>query len=1691
MPPEPLPWDRKDFFKERKHERSESLGSVARWRDSSHHRDFNRWGSAEFRRPPGHGKQGGWHLFSEESGHGYAISRSSSDKMLEDDSRPSFSRGDGKYGRSSRENRGGPFGQRDWRGHSWEPSNGSISFPRRQQDVNNDHRSIDDALAYSPHPHSDFGNAWDQHHLKDQHDKMGGVNDFGAGPRCDRENSLGDWKPLKWTRSGSLSSRGSGFSHSSSSRSMGGADSHEAKAELLPKSVAVNESHSGEAAACATSSVPSEDTTSRKKPRLGWGEGLAKYEKKKVEVPEASANKDGPVLSTSNTEPCNLLSPSLVDKSPKVIGFSECASPATPSSVACSSSPGMDDKLFGKTANVDNDVSNLTGSPAPVSENHCARFSFNLEKFDIDSLNNLGSSIIELVQSDDPTSLDSGPMRSNAINKLLIWKADISKVLEMTESEIDLLENELKSLKSESGETCPCSCPVALGSQMVGGDEKYGEEHVGVSDQVIRPLPLKVVDDPNTEKMPLSTNLHSIHENGKEEDIDSPGTATSKFVEPLPLIKAVSCDTRGYDNFSRDLDAVQSTAVKCLVPCTTRKEASVSTFVDGNTSMALKDSMDILYKTIISSNKESANRASEVFDKLLPKDCCKIEKMEASSDTCTHTFIMEKFAEKKRFARFKERVIALKFRALHHLWKEDMRLLSIRKCRPKSHKKNELSVRSTCNGIQKNRLSIRSRFPFPAGNQLSLVPTSEIINFTSKLLSESQVKVQSNTLKMPALILDEKEKMISKFVSSNGLVEDPLAIEKERAMINPWTPEEREVFLEKFAAFGKDFRKIASFLDHKTAADCVEFYYKNHKSDCFEKIKKQDGCKLGKSYSAKTDLIASGKKWNRELSASSLDILSAASLMADGIAGNKKLRTGSSLLGGYGEVKTSRGEDFIEKSSSFDILGDERETAAAADVLAGICGSLSSEAMSSCITSSVDPVEGNRDRKFLKVNPLCKPPMTPDVTQDVDDETCSDESCGEMDPTDWTDDEKTAFLQAVSSFGKDFAKIARCVGTRSQEQCKVFFSKGRKCLGLDLMRPIPENVGSPVNDDANGGESDTDDACVVETGSVVGTDKSGTKTDEDLPLYGTNTYHDESHPVEARNLSAELNESKEIIGTEVDLEDANVTSGAYQINIDSEQGCDGSEVFLCVSNKSGSVGEQAGIIMSDSTEVGKDKANKLGGAATELISAPDSSEPCESNSVAEDRMVVSEVSSGGLGNELERYRVSATLCVDDRDNKYEADSGVIVDLKSSVHDLSTMVNSSLSSLGTSCSGLSFCSENKHVPLGKPHVSALSMDDLLATSNSLLQNTVAVDVQCEKTASQDQMSSTCDIQGGRDMHCQNSISNAGHQLPITGNLSDHVDAVSILQGYPFQVPLKKEMNGDMNCSSSATELPFLPHKIEQDDDHIKTFQSSDSDKTSRNGDVKLFGKILTNPSTTQKPNVGAKGSEENGTHHPKLSSKSSNLKFTGHHSADGNLKILKFDHNDYVGLENVLENVPMRSYGYWDGNRIQTGLSTLPDSAILLAKYPAAFSNYPTSSAKLEQPSLQTYSKNNERLLNGAPTLTTTRDINGSNAVIDYQVFRRDGPKVQPFMVDVKHCQDVFSEMQRRNGFEAISSLQQQSRGVMGMNGVGRPGILVGGSCSGVSDPVAAIKMHYSNSDKYGGQNGSIAREDESWGGKGD
>jgi hypothetical protein len=128
-------------------------------------------------------------------------------------------------------------------------------------------------------------------------------------------------------------------------------------------------------------------------------------------------------------------------------------------------------------------------------------------------------------------------------------------------------------------------------------------------------------------------------------------------------------------------------------------------------------------------------------------------------------------------------------------------------------------------------------FSFTAGN-LSTFPTTEISDVANKMFTEFQFKRCRNYLKMPALIIDEKEKGSASFVSKNGLIEDPVSVEKERSVINPWTHEEKEVFMQMLASFGKNFSKISNFLQHKTTADCVEFYYKHHKSDSFREVKK-------------------------------------------------------------------------------------------------------------------------------------------------------------------------------------------------------------------------------------------------------------------------------------------------------------------------------------------------------------------------------------------------------------------------------------------------------------------------------------------------------------------------------------------------------------------------------------------------------------------------------------------------------------------------------------------------------------------------------------------------------------------------------------------------------------------------------------------------------------------------------------
>lgn len=159
--------------------------------------------------------------------------------------------------------------------------------------------------------------------FNDQNKNAGDSVDDGlrAGLRYDRErdHSLGsfDWKSRKWSRS----------VNSSSSLKVSVHGSDERKRERL--SPIGKEMLAGSPAA---SPLPLDEGLPHRKQRLGWGQGLAKYEKNKFEDPE-----DGKNVSVHCSSSAKFI---LSDSSPKITALPGSVSPVTLSPATCSSFQG-------------------------------------------------------------------------------------------------------------------------------------------------------------------------------------------------------------------------------------------------------------------------------------------------------------------------------------------------------------------------------------------------------------------------------------------------------------------------------------------------------------------------------------------------------------------------------------------------------------------------------------------------------------------------------------------------------------------------------------------------------------------------------------------------------------------------------------------------------------------------------------------------------------------------------------------------------------------------------------------------------------------------------------------------------------------------------------------------------------------------------------------------------------------------------------------------------------------------------------------------------------------------------------------------------------------------------------------------------------------------------------------------------
>lgn len=964
------------------------------------------------------------------------------------------------------------------------------------------------------------------------------------------------------------------------------------------------------------------------------------------------------------------------------------------------------------------------------------------------------------------------------------------------------------------------------------------------------------------------------------------------------------------------------------------------------------------------------------------------------------------------------------------------------------------------------------------------------MNFTSKLLSDAQMKLCRNNLKMPTLLLDDKERKYNKFVTQNGLIKDPPSFEKERAMINPWSQDEKDIFMEMLARYGKDFTKISSSLNHKTTADCIEFYYKNHKSESFKEVKKwldlrkqQQQCLPANTY-----LVASGKKWNHEMNASSLDMLGAASAVVahDHCSSKSEKYAGSAVYGTCNDMKVSYGSSYLEGENSVDVSGQERDFVAA-DVLAGICGALSSETMSSCVTSFIHPAE--------RINRITMDQLlTPEVTQNLDEEeACSDEGC-ELGSADWTDEEKSIFIQALGTYDKDFTKISSCMKTRSREQCKIFFSKARKCLGLDVIRQGTVLGGTPLSD-ANGGRSDTDDACVAEMDSAICSTQSCSKVDVDVSQSVENTNYEGIAHAAGNPFHAETDRSNE--------QDGDVFPGPNLVGGDEK--VNNKKVSIFHDDKLASQGDN----LRSNTRPKESIAAGLGCAeAIQLCEVADSADR-ETIVGGSTNVVSRNVSILTIGKtepvveaclEVESTKSTAsTVCNVDTTGGSPAEAlKVVVKTEASLPSKVGLSNKKLTNINLTANGkgLLCCGPDSNASaaalfsgtvanvchlafdpryqqqiqldlqqrkLKQPQAILLNQENVHPVPlNSLLPDPSSI---CFGGTLNVSSETTLNFEQGNKWH-QNLVKRGIYQQYMPRKLSvNQVDRnMHILRGYPLQA-LSQDMTREVDLT--AGEKPSLldaeckknvvpqSNQFFMSDKHWNKNNlppsnsgiicSSRSENQSeaeirnciknasseieehRTGDVKLFGKILSH--TSPLPQSSSSSHESNPRTSPELDG-----------SSTTNCASIRRDNNRLVpnpGSGQVgLEALPVRTYGFWDGKRIQTGFSSLPETASMLAKYQGSLTGVSLYSAKDGMPS-------------------------GNGVLTDYEQ-----SYVPHLSSNGKRVENV-SELQKRNGgIEMVSGFQQQGRvaplGAKNMMG----GRILVGSGGGVSDPVAALKMHY-------------------------
>ncbi|XP_005403065.1 PREDICTED: nuclear receptor corepressor 2 isoform X4 [Chinchilla lanigera] len=278
---------------------------------------------------------------------------------------------------------------------------------------------------------------------------------------------------------------------------------------------------------------------------------------------------------------------------------------------------------------------------------------------------------------------------------------------------------------------------------------------------------------------------------------------------------------------------------------------------------------------------------------------------------------------------------------------------------------------------------------------------SEIIDGLSE--QENLEKQMRQLAVIPPMLYDADQQRI-KFINMNGLMDDPMKVYKDRQVMNMWSEQEKETFREKFMQHPKNFGLIASFLERKTVAECVLYYYLTKKNENYKSLVRRSYRRRGKSQQQQPPPPPRSSQEEKEEKEKEAE----------------KEEEKPDVENGKEELVKEKTDDTSGEDN------DEREAVA------------------------------SKGRKTANSQGRRKGRITRSMASEANsDEAATPQQSAELaslemnESSRWTEEEMETAKKGLLEHGRNWSAIARMVGSKTVSQCKNFYFNYKKRQNLD------------------------------------------------------------------------------------------------------------------------------------------------------------------------------------------------------------------------------------------------------------------------------------------------------------------------------------------------------------------------------------------------------------------------------------------------------------------------------------------------------------------------------------------------------------------------------------------------------------------------------------------------------------------